>query len=94
MTANEKLKSLYGDLERYKKAITEEMHRVAKDVADAADRQMAEIGETTLNQHQSFLFRLTLNSYSPNDYWYCQTGVWLLSNQVSTFGMETNWCSV
>lgn len=68
MTANEKLKSLYGDLERYKKAITEEMHRVAKDVADAADRQMAEIGETTLNQHQSFLFRLTLNSYSPNDY--------------------------
>ena len=68
MTANEKLKSLYGDLERYKKAITEEMHRVAKDVADAADRQMAEIGETTLNKHQSSLFRLTLNSYSPNDY--------------------------
>lgn len=45
MTANEKLKSLYGDLERYKKSITEEMHRLAKDIAAAAERQMAEIGE-------------------------------------------------
>lgn len=45
MTANEKLKSLYGDLERYKKTVTEEMQRLAKEIADAAERQMAEIGK-------------------------------------------------
>lgn len=46
MSANEKLKTLYGDLERYKRAITEEMHRLAKEIADQAERQMEEIQKT------------------------------------------------
>lgn len=40
---NEKMKSLYGDLERYKMSITEEMHRLAKDIGDAAGSQVLEI---------------------------------------------------
>ena len=43
ISANEKMKSLYGDLERYKKSVTEEMHRLAKDIGEAAGGQMLEI---------------------------------------------------
>ncbi|XP_067934032.1 myosin-4-like [Watersipora subatra] len=43
VSANEKMKSLYGDLERYKKAVTAEMHRLAKDIGEAAGGQVLEI---------------------------------------------------
>jgi len=49
ISSNEKFKSLHGELERYKKSVTEEMRRITKEMMDTTGNQMVQITKTHSN---------------------------------------------